>query len=124
VASNRKRLQKQLTYRSNGPVNLAAHTAAWDGFTWQAGPVQVRSVGPGGAPQVYAASEAEGKAVLRKAAGLAGWNIDDPAQFEWVVATVSGGHIGRSGTMGLRRIRGLPCVSSRNGSAGAPNWDE
>jgi hypothetical protein len=124
VASNRKRLQKQLTYRCKGSVNLAAHTAAWDGYTWQAGPVQVRCVGPWGAPWVLAASESVGKAVLRKAGALAGWDVDDPNQFEWVVATVGGGRIGRSGTMGLRRIRGLPCVSSRDGSSGAPNWDE
>jgi hypothetical protein len=121
--SNRKRLQKQLTYRVQGSVNLAEQTAHWQGFTWSAGPVQVISDGVWGRIQVWASSEAEGKRVIRHAASVAGVDPDDTEQAEWWVRTVNDPRYGRPADMGLRYIRGLPCVSSRQGPSGAPNWD-
>jgi hypothetical protein len=121
--SNRKRLQKRLTYRSQVAVSLAAHTAHWTDFNWTAGPVQVISDGVWGRIQIWAVSEAEGKRVIRHAAVLCGVDPDDPQQCEWSVRTVTDSRYGRVCSMGLRYIRGLPCVSSRDGPSGAPNWD-
>jgi hypothetical protein len=121
--SNRRKLQKRLTYRVQGAVNLANQTAHWDGFTWSSGPWQVISDGVWGRIQVWASSPNEGKRVIRHAAAVAGVDPDDTAQAVWVVNEVTDPRYGAVRTMGLRRIRGLPCVSSRNGPSGAPNWD-
>lgn len=121
--SNRKRLQKQLTYRVQGGVNLAAHTAHWEGFTWTSGSAQTISEGVWGRIQVWASSFGEGQRVIRHAAALANIDPDDPDQANWLFNQVTDPRYGASRTMGLRRIRGLPCVSSRKGPSGAPNWD-
>lgn len=123
MASRRAKLHKRLTYRCAGAVNLAAHTAFWETFTWQAGPVCVKCEGPWGQVQVWAASEAEGRRVIGAAGALAGWApLSDP-RFEVVASEVRSSRYGRSATMVLRFQRGLPCVSSRMGPSGAPNWD-
>lgn len=121
--SNRRKLQKQLTYRAQSGVDLGAHTAHWEGFTWTSGPWMVISDGRWGKIQVWASSEAEGKRVVRHAGAVADFDPDDETQATWDVRLVTDSRYGAERVMGLRRIRGLPCVSSRNGPSGAPNWD-
>lgn len=121
--SNRRFLQKQLTYRAQAGANVQAHTAHWRDFTWTSGPVMVTSEGPWGKPQVWASSEGEGKRVLRHAGSIAGVDVDDPQVCQWHVRAIGHPRFQRQVVMGLRSLRGLEAVSSRDGPDGAPEWD-
>lgn len=121
--SRRARLEKMLTYRSNGPVELSAHTAHWTGFTWEAGPVRVKCWGPWGEVQVWASSRGEADRVIGHAAAIAGWDVLNDPRFDFEEVTVTAERYGRVAPMGLRYQKGLPCVSSRIGPSGGPNWD-
>lgn len=120
--ANGRPLRKRLSYRDMGGGDLESHTAGWIGFQWQAGPVQVLSVGKWGKVQVYASSEAEGKRVIQHAAGLAGYDIAGDPTHEWVVGEHSGGRIGRSGTMAVKQLPGGVAVRIREGSDGRSQY--
>ena len=88
-------VDKQLTYRSFLPVDLAEHAAHWAGFRWRTGPVVVKCMGPWGNPQVWAESVAEGKRVIRHAAAISGWNPDDASQGTWLTYVCESPRYGR-----------------------------
>jgi hypothetical protein len=114
-------LRKRLTYRSQIPVDLLEHSEHWATFIWQSGPVQVRSYGPWGQIQVWAASEAEGKRVIRHAAAISGFDPDTDPAAEWVVSSVGPGRIGRVAPMRVIQGQDGIMVTSREGPSGLPN---
>lgn len=114
-------LRKRLTYRDQGGGDLEHHTAGWVGFEWQAGPVQVASIGRWGKVQVYAATEAEGRRVIGHAASLAGYDIEADPGHQWLVGVHGGGRIGRTGTMAPLSVPGGIAVTMRDGSSGHPD---
>jgi hypothetical protein len=113
-------LRKQLRYRDQTGASLEAHTDHWRDFEWQAGPVCVIHKGAAwGVPQVWAASAAEGKRVLRHAGVIAGVDVDEEG--EWVVTGTLDPRYGRTGTMLVKGLRdGAVSVTKREGSSGLP----
>ena len=114
------RLRKTFKYRDLTGVSLEAHTNHWASFQWEAGPVCVIHRGAAwGVPQVWAASAAEGKRVIRHAGSIAGVNPD--TEGEWVVTGSLNPRIGRRGTMRVQILRGGSLsVTKREGSDGLP----
>ena len=117
-------LRKRLRYRSIGDRTLESLVGFWENFAWEAGPVCViHQGGWWGTPQVWAATEDEGKRVLRQAAENAGFDAD--AEGEWVVSASSGSRYGRSGTMNIAVINGSGtswfAITARDGSNGRPD---
>ncbi len=114
--SNRP-LRKLFRYRSTGDRDVIALLGYWQDFQWEAGPVCVIHKGAWwGLPQVWAASEEEGKRVIRFAGVNAG--IDPDTEGTWIVSTSAGGRYGRSGTMTLACYKGQYHVSARE----SPDW--
>ena len=113
-------LRKVLRYRDQVGATLEEHTEHWRGFEWQAGPVCVIHKGaPWGVPQVWAASAAEGKRVLRHAGLIAGVAVDEVGQ--WVVTGTLDPRYGRTGTMLVKGLRdGAISVTKREGPSGLP----
>lgn len=110
-----RRLRKLFRYRSKGGRFLPQLTAWWTNFQWEAGDTCVIHKGAWwGTPQVWAATEAEGKRVIRFAASEAG--IDPDQVGEWQVTSASAPRIGMSGTMRVHLKDGFPWVASRPGS--------
>ena len=112
------KLRKRLSYRDLGSGTLESHTAGWGGFSWTSGPVQVASYGQWGKVQVYASTEAEGKRVIRHAAGLASYDLDADPGHQWIVGQHQGGRIGRVATMIPQPVPGGIAVRMRDGSDG------
>ena len=114
-----KRLRKLFRYRSKSTRDVDQLRAYWSGFTWQAGPAIVWHTGAWwGEPKVWAASEAEGKRVLRFAAAEAGLNPD--LDGEWRVGSSRNPRYGQTGTMRLDQPRGAYWVTRRDGPNGLP----
>jgi hypothetical protein len=113
-------LRKQLRYRDQTGATLEEHTEHWRNFEWEAGPVCVIHKGaPWGVPQVWAASAAEGKRVLRHAGVIAGINVDEQGQ--WVVSGTLDPRYGRTGTMLVKGLKnGAVSVTKREGPNGLP----
>jgi hypothetical protein len=110
------RLRKQFRYRSKSGLSIGQRSAYWEFFQWQAGDFVVRHEGAWwGNPQVWAASEEEGKRVIRFAAGEAG--LDPDKTGEWKVSSSSSPRYGMSGTMRIQLYKGFPWISSRGGAA-------
>lgn len=119
----RKRLlRKVLRYRDQTGRGVAAHAAHWEGFTWEAGPVIVASLGPWGTVQVWASSEAEGKRVIRHAGAAGGFDPDDPNVAEWVVSSAPPGRVGKTATMGVVVNADGIGVSKRQGPSGEAEY--
>jgi hypothetical protein len=116
-----KQLRKRLRYLDQSGTEQLAHTIHWEDFEWQAGPVCVISKNLAwGVPQVWAASEAEGKRVIGHAAAIAGVDLADPAH-EWVITRSVDARYGQMGMMRTeRRNTGLIRVSKRDGPSGLP----
>lgn len=110
------RLRKQFRYRSKSGLPLQERSAYWEWFQWQSGDVCVIHKGAWwGTPQVWAASEEEGKRVIRFAAGEAG--IDPDQTGEWKVSRSSSPRYGMSGTMKIQLYKGFPWISTRGGAS-------
>jgi hypothetical protein len=110
------RLRKQLRYRSKSGLSLAQRSAYWEFFQWNSGDVCVIHKGAWwGTPQVWAASEEEGKRVIRFAAGEAGLDPDQTG--EWTISSSSSPRYGMSGTMKIQLYKGFPWISSRGGAS-------
>ena len=110
------RLRKQFRYRSKSSLDLAQRSAYWENFQWQSGDVCVIHKGAWwGTPQVWAASEEEGKRVIRFAAGEAGLDPDQTG--EWTISRSSSPRYGMSGTMKIQLYKGFPWISSRGGAS-------
>jgi len=111
---------KRLTYRDQNGLGQAAHASHWEGFEFDGGNTIVYSYGPWGQLQVWAASEAEGKRVIRHAASIAGLAVDDPVVGTWEVTTAKAGRNGQQGRYRVATIWGLPTVTKRQGPSGPP----
>jgi hypothetical protein len=113
-------LRKRLMYRDLSGASLESHTAHWRDFQWNAGPVCVIHKGAAwGVPQVWAASAAEGKRVIRHAGAIAG--IDPDTEGEWIITGSLDPRYGRTGRMGVLRLRdGYWSVTKREGPNGMP----
>lgn len=110
--------RKTVRYRVNGPVDLLAHTEHWRGFTFSAGPVMVKYVGPWGQIQVWASSEGEARRVIGHAMAIAGWGDVPPEETEWVMSVSSGSRNGKGGTCVLRPTVDGWSVTAREGPNG------
>lgn len=113
-------VRKILSYYDGSGSSQEAMVEHWRDFTWTTGPVIVAAVGWFGTCKVWAASEGEGKRVIRHAGAFGGWNPDDPEQGEWIVSSSSDPRYGRSALVGVKVRRGTPWISKRQGPSGAP----
>lgn len=114
-------LRKQLSYRDLSGQTLESHTAHWDGFVWQAGPVVVTHEGGAwGRVQVWAATRAEGERVIAHAAEIAGQDLDCP-QCRWNVHHAQNSRYGQFARMIPKPLRGGGiAVTMRSGPSGLP----
>jgi hypothetical protein len=114
------RLRKVFKYRDLTGRDVEAHTVHWASFQWEAGPVCVIHKGAAwGVPQVWAATAAEGKRVIRHAGAIAG--VDPDQEGEWIVTGTLDPRIGRRGTMRVQILKGGSLsVTKREGSSGLP----
>jgi len=114
-----KPLRKLFRYRSKSARTADELQIYWRDFVWEAGDVVVTHKGSWwGNPQVWAASEEEGKRVLRFAAGEAG--IDPDQVGEWRVGSSRSPRYGMSGRMRLEEHQGERWVTRRDGPSGLP----
>ena len=116
-------LRKLLRYRDQTNAPLADHTAHWESFVWQAGPVIVKHTGATwGELQVWAADADEGKRVIRHAGTIAG--VDPDAEGEWAVTGSTDPRYGQPGTMRIATRKSLGGqilqISKRPGPDGLP----
>lgn len=120
MTERQRPLRKRFKYRDMSGASLEAHTAHWRGFEWDAGPVCVIHKGAAwGVPQVWAASVAEGKRVIRHAGAIAG--VDPDTEGEWVVTGSLDPRYGQTARMGVKLLRdGLLSVTKREGPNGLP----
>jgi hypothetical protein len=117
--NNNRPLRKLLRYRDLSGSSTAEHSKHWDGFEWDAGPVVVTlRHSSAGVIQCWAASESEGKRVIRFAASKSGFDPD--ADGEWQVAVSGHSRYGQTGRMMVEQIQGFNSVSKRDGPSGPP----
>ena len=115
----KSRLRKRFRYRGSSGVGLGAIVDHWKDFTFQSGPVCVIHSGASwGTPQVWAASESEGKRVILHAAGEAG--IDPNQVGKWSVSSSDNARYGVFGTMRVDTTGGYYWITSRDGSDNRP----
>lgn len=115
----KSRLRKRLRYRSQQSVGLESLVNYWKDFQWEAGPIRVRHTGSSwGAPEVWAATEDEGKRVLRHAAGEAG--IDPDQVGRWSTRRSNSSRLGVSGSMSVDTTGGYFWITERDGSSNRP----
>lgn len=121
MAAPRRLLRKRLSYRDQTGRSVQFHANHWAGFRFWAGPVIVSAVGSWGEVQVWAASEAEGRRVIRHAGAGGGWSPDTEPGAEWIVSEVSDDRYGRVALVEvLYTSQGL-AVSKRPGPSGPPD---
>ena len=115
----RARLRKRFRYRSMSGLGLGEVIDHWKDFSYAAGPVCVIHKGsPSGTPQVWAASESEGKRVIQHAFREAG--IDPNQVGEWIVSSSDSARYGVSGQMRVNTKGGYYWITSRDGEDGMP----
>jgi len=113
------RLRKRFRYRSISGLGLGEVVDHWRDFTFESGPYRVRHVGSSwGSPEVWAATEDEGKRVIRHAAGEAG--IDPDQVGRWSTRSSDSSRLGVSDTMSVDTRGGIYRITSRDGSDGRP----
>lgn len=122
MPSGRRYLTKTFRYRSKGSQLLENVVNHWKDFVWEAGPVCVINKGLWwGVPQVWAASEAEGKRVIQHAAAEAGISLE---KSEWVISSSKNPRYGNTGTMRVRIYRNAQCmwygITNRDNSDARP----
>ncbi len=112
-------LRKRFRYRSQSGIGLGELIDYWKDFTFESGSVVVGHVGSSwGHPQVWAATEDEGKRVIRHAAGEAG--IDPDQVGRWAIGSSSSSRFGVSDTMKVDTTGGYYWITSRDGSSKRP----
>ena len=115
----KSRLRKRFRYRSTSGLGLGEIVDHWKDFSWESGPYRVRHVGSSwGTPEVWAASEDEGKRVIRHAAGEAGINTDQVGR--WSTRRSNSSRLGVSDTMKVDTKGGYYWITSRDGSDNRP----
>lgn len=111
--------EKRFSYADRVGHSQDAHVRHWEGFEFEAGPVIVKALGVWGECQAWAASEEEGKRLIRHGLTFGGFNPDDPAQGHWQVEHARGRN-GQPGTYEVAITRYGPLVSKRDGPNGPP----
>jgi hypothetical protein len=112
-------LRKRFRYRSQSGLGLGEIVDYWRDFTFESGPVVVCHSGSDwGTPQVWAATEDEGKRVIRHAAGEAG--IDPDQVGRWTISGSSSARYGVSASMKVDTTGGYYWITARDGSNGRP----
>ena len=112
-------LRKRFRYRSQSGLGLGEIVDHWKDFTFESGPVIVCHSGSSwGTPQVWAATEDEGKRVIRHAAGEAG--IDPDQVGRWTISSSSSARYGVSSSMSVDTTGGYYWITARDGSDGRP----
>jgi len=115
----KSRLRKRFRYRSSSGLGLGEIVDHWKDFTFESGSVVVGHTGsPWGNPQVWAASEEEGKRVIRHAAGEAG--IDPDQVGRWAIGSSRSSRYGVSASMKVDTTGGYYWITNRDGSDGRP----
>ena len=115
----KSRLRKRFRYRSVSGNDLGAVVDHWKDFSFEGGPCRVRWVGgTWGSPEVWAASEAEGKRVIRHAAAEAGF---DPFEVgRWSTRLSSSTRRGVRCTVRVDTTGGYYWITERDGSSNRP----
>lgn len=114
-----RRCVKRFRYRGSAPGDVVELANYWKDFEWDTGDVIVSHTGtPVGDPQVWAASESEGKRVLRHAFAEAG--VDPDQSGEWRVSSTANPRFGVARRVKLKRIDGAWSATARRGSSGSP----
>ena len=115
----KSRLRKRFRYRSVSGNDLGAVVDHWKDFTFEGGPYRVRWTGKSWrSPEIWAASEAEGKRVIQHAAAEAGF---DPLEDgRWSTRLTSSGRQGVPGTMRVDTTKGFYWITERDGSDARP----
>ena len=115
----KSRLRKRLRYRSNSGIGLSGLIDHWADFTFTGGPVRVQHLGSSwGTVEVWAASEDEGKRVIRHAAGEAG--IDPDQVGRWSTRSSNSSRLGVSLPMRVDTTGGYYWITERDGSDNRP----
>ena len=114
------RLRKRFRYRSLSGLGLGEVVDHWKDFTFQSGSVIVSHKGHSwGTPQVWAASESEGKRVIYHAAAEAGVAPDKDG--EWGVSSSDNARYGVPRTVKLKEVHGTWAATARQGPSGYPD---
>jgi hypothetical protein len=113
------RLRKRFRYRSTSGVGLGEIVDHWKDFSFESGPYRVRHTGSSwGNLEVWAATEDEGKRVIRHAAGEAGINPDQVGR--WSTRRSDSSRLGVSDTMRVDTTGGYYWITARDGSDSRP----
>ena len=112
-------LRKYLRYRCRPGTTLESLADHWRDFTWQAGSViSIHTGAPWGRLQVWAASEDEGRRVIRHAGETSG--VDPDSDGEWLTTGTDHARYGQAGTMRVVRRHGFLKVTTRDSPNGLP----
>jgi hypothetical protein len=115
----KSRLRKRFRYRSQSGIGLGELIDYWKDFTVESGPYRVRHIGANwGNLEVWAATEDEGKRVIRHAGGEAG--IDPDQVGRWSTRRSDSTRLGVSATMRVDTTGGYYWITSRDGSDNRP----
>ena len=115
----KSRLRKRFRYRSVSGNDLSAVVDHWKDFSWEGGPYRVRWVGgPWRSPEIWAATEAEGKRVIQHAAAEAGFSPLEGGR--WSTRLSGSGRQGVPGTMRVDTTKGFYWITARDGSDQRP----
>ena len=115
----KSRLRKRFRYRSVSGNDLGAVVDHWKDFSFTGGPYRVRwSGGAWGTVEVWAATENEGKRLIRHAAAEAGF---DPFKTgRWSTRLSSSTRLGVPLTMSVDTTGGYYWITARDGSDNRP----
>ncbi len=117
--NGRNYLRKRVRYRSMSGLGLDALIDYWKDFQFEAGPVIVKHLGSSwGTVTVWAASSAEGKRVIRHAAGEAGIDADQVGR--WEISSSTSTRLGMPGSMKVNNAGGYYWITARDGSNARP----
>ena len=113
------RLRKRFVYFDQSGSTLEQTTDHWRDFVWQAGGVAVFCKGTLlGKPQVWAATEDEGKRVINHAAAITG---ADMSKAEWIITSSKDPRYGVSGEMHVMKGKnGTFGITKRGKTSGSP----
>ena len=112
-------LRKRFRYRSVSGLGLDALVDHWKDFTFESGAVIVSHKGHSwGTPQVWAASQSEGKRVIQHAAREAGFDADQVG--EWGISSSASPRYGVPAQMIVDTRKGYWWISNRDGAANRP----
>ena len=112
-------LRKRFRYRSQSGIGLGELIDYWKDFTVESGPYRVRHTGANwGNLEVWAATEDEGKRVIRHAGGEAG--IDPDQVGRWSTRRSDSARLGVPASMKVDTTGGYYWITARDGSNNRP----